>query len=105
MLTERQAWLKVAEHFDEESDTQIMYRDIKAQGICGALNGLFFSGTISGAMWDKMRDDLWENFHDNYYRYTGYWWPRRRQGNNHRVNACLLLREMASNGSRDAPSR
>jgi hypothetical protein len=91
MLTEKEAWLKIAEWFKKDrTDNQfIIIEDLEEAccGICKATTILCRNNFISEQMWRDMRAKI--TYVKPKYTIGGYYWPENSTGDKQRIKFCL----------------
>jgi hypothetical protein len=95
MLTEREAWLKIAEWFSQErvyvttSGPEIFVIEAEGEyvsGLCKATSVLYGLHYIDSWLWDKMRAKIKKNRLPM--SMCGYYWPENAEGDKQRVAFC-----------------
>ena len=113
MLTEREAWLKLAEWCEHRyecldlCDPHARFGPDRLgnfSGLCRAIDAMHDCGSIDASMRNDMRSDLREAVLDAYDLYAdcvpayvaaGYAWPRTSEGIEQRRHFCLRQAEKA----------
>jgi hypothetical protein len=93
MLTEKEAWLVIAEDWSRAKENILHWYSGKAMaGLCPSIGQLFSSERITKSTWGSMIDKI-ENYREQLNTSTCFLWPRDQEGAKARVEFCRLQAE------------